>query len=321
MKRALLPPLLGVLCFAMVTPAHAFGDKGHSLVGKIAEIQLKDTRALKEVRKLLKPGESLVTAATWPDRLKLDESKLDPEMKAFIAANKKHGSWHYVDLPFQASGYSVDTPGAGVEDVVHMVSTCVDVLKGKSDRFSKRHALFLLTHYVGDIHQPLHVACGYVAKRGSTLVFVDPSKDVEPSKEDNGGNGLRFRLTPGGTLYKLHSFWDSETVDQVVPGSDLASGALSLIQQVQPKPSWKTSGDASTWSTQWANEALIFSRASYRRFKLTGVRPVTDPKEWPRDQWYITVPSDYLHDASGLIRVQLAKGGYRLAALLKEIWP
>src|SRR5690606_23129087 len=48
----------------------AFGGSGHRIVGTLAEMHLKGTRALKEVRKILRPNETLAEAAVWPDTIK-----------------------------------------------------------------------------------------------------------------------------------------------------------------------------------------------------------------------------------------------------------
>ena len=48
----------------------AFGGSGHRIVGTLAEMHLKNTRALKEVRKILRPNETLAEASVWPDTIK-----------------------------------------------------------------------------------------------------------------------------------------------------------------------------------------------------------------------------------------------------------
>ena len=55
---------------ALGSSAFGYGPAGHEIVGNVAGHYLKGTRAEGEVKKLLRPGESLAKAATWPDRAK-----------------------------------------------------------------------------------------------------------------------------------------------------------------------------------------------------------------------------------------------------------
>src|SRR5205823_8331876 len=80
-------------------------------------------------------------------------------------------------------------------------------------------AVILLAHYLGDIHQPLHVGAEYFDQHGQ---IVDPAHD-ESALIDEGGNTLDLRLTsdpPSGRLShtkKLHGFWDVDTVNALLP--------------------------------------------------------------------------------------------------------
>ena len=41
------------------------------------------------------------------------------------------------------------------------IGAAVDVLEGKSERFTKIQALRILVHLVADVHQPFHAVSGY----------------------------------------------------------------------------------------------------------------------------------------------------------------
>ena len=56
-------------------------------------------------------------------------------------------------------------------DIVHMMRYCIAVLKGEEPEnnprgITKPIAIILLAHFVGDIHQPLHVGAEYFDAHG-----------------------------------------------------------------------------------------------------------------------------------------------------------
>ena len=65
---------LGALFLALAafaTPGlDAFGDPGHRVIGRVAELQLQQSgkpRALNEIRRILGPQETLAAATLWAD--------------------------------------------------------------------------------------------------------------------------------------------------------------------------------------------------------------------------------------------------------------
>jgi hypothetical protein len=171
----LLPPCLLGAVVALSTAASlgAFGESGHRTVGRIAEIHLDGSRAMREVRAILRPGETLADAAFWPDRIK-NETYEDGDTALFRLKHPGHEVYHYTDLPFQAERYDPAATGAHWVDIVRMTRECIRVLRGSSQVFSRREALRLLAHFVGDIHQPLHVGQGFVSAEGPPR-FVVPA--------------------------------------------------------------------------------------------------------------------------------------------------
>src|SRR6185295_537569 len=73
-----------------------------------------------------------------------------------------HKQYHYTDIAIQHDSYDPAFQGARTDDITAAITAVVAVLQGGTAQapFSiknKREALLLLAHYVGDIHQPLHV--------------------------------------------------------------------------------------------------------------------------------------------------------------------
>lgn len=74
------------------------------------------------------------------------------------------------------------------------INYCVRVLQGAEPednprKITKPIAVILLTHMVGDIHQPLHVGAQYFDEQGRP---VDPEK-VIPAYDHHGGDTITFR--------------------------------------------------------------------------------------------------------------------------------
>src|SRR5687767_6341280 len=181
MKR-IVSLVLGAITFiAPLGSALAWGDDGHQTVGKIASLRIK-RRTAQKLAQILKPGETLANISTWADTVKdrMGKTDPDPDTNAFLqdlVHNEKNREWHYVDLPLGCQNYQTCTGFTPDNDIVHMLNVCIRTLQGHPDRnypLSQRNALKLLVHFLGDIHQPLHVGCGFIDRNGpsGTIAIV-----------------------------------------------------------------------------------------------------------------------------------------------------
>ena len=240
---------IGVL-FWIALPAEtavAYGPIGHQIVGAVADAKLAGTDAGKKVSALL-DGMTLEKVSVIPDEIKgWDKNgpddpgifhysahpRIDEQLRAYWHANPpthdlnsstpSHHWFHYADVPvMDAERYGDGTAGRTKWDIVHMISYCVAVLKGEAPednprKITKPIAVILLTHLVGDIHQPLHVGAEFFDKQGHV---ANPGKTAQ-TLEDQGGNTLELNLasarTEAARHAKFHSFWDSETVSANLP--------------------------------------------------------------------------------------------------------
>ena len=292
----------------------AFGSVGHRIIGTLAELHLKDSRALKEVRRILPQDHTLADAAVWPDTIK-DPMYEDADTAIFRLNHPGHETYHYANLPFQTERYSLEAPGARPTDIVQMTRESIRVLKTGKGIFSQREALRLLAHFVGDLHQPLHIGNAFVTASGP-LVFVEPK----------GPTG--WRATLGGNLlvygpenrFNLHSYWDSHAVNITTEKADVAAYSARIHAQVKPASAWTNTGDPEGWPAQWATEALANAKEVHKGLRLVSdVGP--DPEERNAHRWLIEQPADYDARARPLTQQQLAAAGYRLALVFKAIWP
>lgn len=312
--------LLASIGLTLTGQAHAYGNAGHQVIGTIAAHYLEGTRAEKEVHALLKK-DGLDRAATWADRAKLPKKYLTAEMLQFVTNNPGHHSYHYCDLPFQEKAYREGLTGTNPHDIVHTLRNCIEVLLSPNDnsenplKINKHVALMLIAHYLGDLHQPLHVGCSYVDADDH---FINPETGAM-GQPDAGANYYHIK-SPGGDA--LHGYWDTQTVKLARDHAEATDFASFLIARSPPAREWEGAGPVTTWPEQWATDALGHARQCFE-----GITPHARflvPKSDKHDahfEWVITLPPDYAEKSRDLVELELAKAGYRLAALLKAIWP
>jgi hypothetical protein len=184
MKKVIVV-LLTVFVFS--THVFSYGPRGHELVGAIADRRLAQTQAATEVDELL-DGLTLAQVATIPDEIKSWDrcgqngntvsgkiarasKRINNELRAFVKANScgspTHDEFHYTNIPVTGDEeYADGEVGRREFDIVHMIRFSVRVLSDDepqpNDRaITKSVAVILLAHYLGDIHQPLHVAAEF----------------------------------------------------------------------------------------------------------------------------------------------------------------
>jgi hypothetical protein len=292
----------------------AFGDAGHRIVGRIAELHLRNSRALGELGKILKPNETLADAAVWPDVIK-NPLYEDDDTALFRLNHPAHDTYHYANLPFQAPRYEPSVTGARPTDIVQTARECIRVLRGTSRVFTRREALRVLAHLVGDVHQPLHTGNAFVSA-STPLEFVVP-KGPAGWRSTLGGNTLVYGPEH---RFNLHSYWDSHAVNISMGQDDIAGYATRLFNQVPVAPGWRTGGDAETWPEQWATESLALARDAHRNLALLEYIGPDDQKRFAH-RWTVRQPAGYDDFAKSRVPAQLAAAGYRLAATLQAIWP
>jgi S1/P1 nuclease len=339
--RKLIPLLLTISLFSV--NAFAYGPRGHQLVGAIADKRLARNRAVaRKVRNLL-DGLTLERAATLPDEIKswddcrgpgstrdvISKQRINDELRAFWQANKcgktpSHDIFHYTDVPVTGDeDYDGGTIGRDDFDVVQMIPFCIKVLRGEEPETNERAitksvAVILLAHYLGDIHQPLHVGAEFFNADGDAFHPTDNDKGFE----DQGGNKLILYTFMDGELRsagKFHGYWDGQTVTNAFGDASNATVAQRLA--TRSPGAWKLTGDTETWAEQMANDILPLAREAHSRLTyehvviIDGAKEIKsgDAKEKRRrgGQFYAIW-------AAGVVKKEIHKGGWRLAALLEE---
>jgi hypothetical protein len=150
-------------------------DLGHRTVARIAEPRLTP-RARAAVRDIL-GGQSLADASVWADNIRQYRHDADP--------------LHYVNIPLQDTTYDPARHCPSGRCVIAAIEADRRVLANPSASGADRaEALRFLVHFIGDLHQPLHVA----------------------DDDDRGGNRRVVYLLGDST--NLHAVWDGALLDR-----------------------------------------------------------------------------------------------------------
>ncbi len=163
--------------FSLLAPALAFGwgQKGHDTVAFIAENHL--TSKTRQALDSILDGRSIVYWSNW-----MDNASHTPE----YAYSK---TWHYknVDANVKYEKAKKNKDGDVVQAINSQSAVLADPMSSKED---KALALKMVIHFVGDIHQPMHL--GHLS--------------------DLGGNRITVKFFYGNR--NLHSLWDTALVEQ-----------------------------------------------------------------------------------------------------------
>lgn len=170
----LLKTLPFILAFYSLN-AFSFGANGHRTVAQIASQHLT---AITQANLMeITDGDPLAELATWPDDIKSnsDWNYTKP--------------WHYVSIDDDESFDDFERSDKG--DVLEALDRFEAQLRDPNIQGEqKRQALAFYIHFVGDIHQPLHVG----------------------RRDDLGGN--KTKVTWFNKLTNIHSVWDGGMIDQ-----------------------------------------------------------------------------------------------------------
>jgi hypothetical protein len=189
-------------------PAYSWFDKGHRIVGIIAEAHLT-AEARKEIGKILFGGMTLAEASIWPDHEGRSIRDFDP--------------LHYVNIPDNAVGYDQarDCPERNcmVEALKWFSAVIAD---RQAPIMMRRLALRFVAHLVGDIHQPLHAG----------------------RSKDRGG--VEIRVSYSGQITHLHYFWDKVLVDLETGNDEEIAKRLTANLTDEERLKWQA-GDPQQW--------------------------------------------------------------------------
>ena len=331
---------LALLAALSASAASAWGPEGHRTVGALADRLLAGTHAQARVEALL-GGLTLEQAAVWADCAKGVDAARDfaytaagkypecaifetPEGEArmvdFVRRNDSncrrtpaelpcHAQYHYTDVPIQRQRYRPGDVGTRDFDIVAAISAAIQVLQGGAapapfDIKDKREALLLLSHYVGDITQPLHVGAVYLDARGRLL---DPQlAPFDRATHTQGGNDIvTIRVATNHRSESLHATWDA--IPQALHASHIDAAWLALAR-AEPHPR----GALRDWPAEWASSTLAQARLAFEGLSFGAARD---------RQWTAALTGRYDDSMAPVKKRQLTAAGARLARTLVALWP
>lgn len=308
--RAALPILLWFTFSA--AQLSAWGCEGHQIVALIAHAHLTPATAAavdflltqNPIDPALKrycqerPADLLADASTWADDVKY--------------TSEKTAAWHYVDIPLTVPptnsatslgpwcppiGPSVnnkDRPGC----VTNAIENELSILRDKSRPNAERtQALRYLIHFVGDIHQPLH----------------------DSDNNDEGGNCTALHFFAEVPPAKLHAIWDYKLIQH-----DLATPHLTQARYAKSLDRSFTSRTLDPVDWAWEGRQLAIEIVYGDLKPSIPLEPSTAQHDCQAEtdrvaNLNISIGQPYFDQTIPVIREQLNKAGYRLAALLNQI--
>ena len=266
MRSILLATLfLGLLC----GNAFAWGDTAHQVICEVA-FQLAKPTTQSEIQRLIASD----TGASFPD---FSESCVLPDHPRIRPME------HFINLPRDSEGLFSDQCPLATKCVLTAILTDLSIVSSKEEPDANRLlALESLGHWVGDIHQPLHVS------------FED----------DKGGNKIKVT----GCAKNLHAVWDKCLVEYAV-GLDVMKAAAGLLATISPamQTQWTSSSPR-----DWANETFEIAKAVTTRYCVLHAQSCD-----PLDE-NLTITTEYLEANKLVVREQLQKAAVRLARILDE---
>jgi hypothetical protein len=310
--------------FLLPLPLRAWDPYGHMMVTSVAYVRLNPA-ARQEVEKLAAqvgfPGVTYtpVTVGCWMDDIRTEDVK--------VPFQGKFKRWHYInwDLPGDDAKPpgpdprdAEDTTDTKSGDVIQGLKRAIAVLKGGTDPSipNPAIALALVCHLTGDIHQPLHTAS-----------FVVKAKNGKDSS-DQGGNRVQIVNSPvspgktGPVHYNLHQYWDAAyragkdpdtgevfldaaLNDYTKKDMEALKGLLVGLEAFAPDPKQVEEKDVEMWARESHELArdFVYAKLPERSYHMA-----------------TRVEDDYTEKAVPLAKQRIVLAGYRLAALLNEVW-
>jgi len=281
----------------------SWGDQGHEIVARIAAAHL--TRGAREaVARLLRQdadlhwnmptgrvADAMARAAIWPDH---------------IAGGKGNtAAWHYIDIGLFEGPAHMQARCPNGACIVARMNRCVADLKQRRGGgvWPEYKELEFLLHFAGDIHQPLHCA----------------------TDADAGGNCVR--VSGFGQSQNLHAVWDIALV-RALAAQD-GPGMLAKMES-------RFRGRLREWQNYGSVEKIAAESFALAKFQVYGkarppipvvaafieVQPRACATEAPEQVRNVLVDGVRSYGVRSLdvVRMQLYRGGVRLAAMLNAIY-
>nr|KYP33111.1 Nuclease S1 [Cajanus cajan] len=262
-----------------------WGDEGHAIVCKIAQARLS-TAAAEAVKKLLpkSANNDLSSKCSWADDVRVVFPWSSPLHFADTPDNvcKYKDSRDCVDNKTGTKGRCV------VAAITNYTNQLLEYDSDTKSKYNLTQSLLFLSHFMGDIHQPLH--CGFVSDRGGNDVTVHWYKRKQ----------------------NLHHVWDSSIIEtELERFYDDLDDFVDAIQKNITKV--------------WADEVEEWANCSNDDIPCPVIyasESAKDACKWAYEDASegSVLEDDYFLSRFPIVNLRLAQGGVRLAATLNRIF-
>lgn len=275
--------------------AFALGADGHEAVCEIAYQEL--TPAARQAVDQIMSAETderfqtFRQSCVWPD---------------YIGPQRARSAEHYVNVPRYWRSKWYETCPEAPTCLFTGIWSDIDVLTSATTTAQERlTALKFLGHWIGDIHQPLHIS------------FSD----------DRGGNDIL--LAHGfGCDRNLHSVWDSCIADDIMKEMDVVDDREQFGRRLQEEV---TNAERQVWTAtlsplEWANESfriarqpdvqyctIVGQRCQYTPDRLVYVKDESAENDGKR---VLDLTSAYEEQQGPIMKQRIKMAGVRLGAIL-----
>lgn len=218
---------LGFILLCLPATARAFGSIGHQQICNLAyQLVTPDTR--QQIDQLLAagPAQTFAQGCVWPD-----EVRRDP-------AYQFTTPFHYLNVPRQQSRLQPkDCAAKGC--LLSALRHYGALLQQPGASRQRAEALLFYSHFLADLHQPLHVS------------YAD----------DLGGN--KTAVYYFGTPANLHGIWDTAMLKSLGynDNQQLAADKLAALQPAKVRQ-WQSGSPLI-----WAQQSLTQTRQVYQQYK------------------------------------------------------
>lgn len=229
-----------------------------------------------------------VTIANWMDDIRDDSN------------SKSMAEWHYIDRPFFdgiPERLAIQGSPNAREKIVEMIGVLKKVRNfdrsdadHSDDRYKAAFAVAVLSHLIGDVHQPLHAVARY-------------SEGLEDG--DQGGNlfPLRFPKAP-----KLHLFWDAAggLFDHVKLGRDFDETQRKQLDEFSQRvlDRWNPQANVEAWHNFNPEDWIAESYKIGVEQVYKGIKPFGEPD------------GAYTEKTEQISAERIGMAAYRLALIL-----
>ena len=291
---------------AVPSSALAWGDDGHKIVCMIAYRLLEPTVQQKIddlTGTFRRPGQnaanhtpmftSFSDACTFADTARRNARKSGQAQFRPWRYFKRFEEWHFLNVPRDAR--TVEAKQCGDNCVLRGIDYhSARLAKADIPDWQRAESLFFLGHWIGDIHQPLHVSF----------------------KDDAGGN----EITPiSGNFFtsdNLHAVWDSGIITMAHAGSD-ATYAKKLTAAITPEmqTEW-LAVDPVGWA-QESYDITVSDKVAYCEWTHTP-NPNDEESCVPEPMVGRTLGQAYETRFRPTVELRLQKAGVRLADRIRR---